>query len=62
MREFRIPLNTDGRNPLLQLVSGKLLRKKQPLLIAKLGKGGKDLSRRGRSKRKLRSSTLRLLR
>ena len=60
MREFRIPLNTDGRSPLLQLVSGKLLRKKQSLLIAKLGKGGKDPPRRGRSKRKLLSSTLKL--
>ena len=28
MREYGIPLNTNGRSPLLQLVSGKLLRKK----------------------------------
>ena len=30
------PSNTDGRSPLLLLVNGKLLRKKQLLLIAKL--------------------------
>ena len=35
MRESGIPLNMDGRSPLLLLVSDKLLRKKQPLLIAK---------------------------
>ena len=28
MRKFGIPLNTDGRSPLLLLVSGKLLKKK----------------------------------
>ena len=28
MKEFGTPLNTDGRNPLLLLVSGKLLKKK----------------------------------
>ena len=27
MREFGTPLNTDGRSPLLLLVSGKLLKK-----------------------------------
>ena len=35
-RESGIPLNMDGRSPLLLLVNGKILRKKQPLLIAKL--------------------------
>ena len=35
MRELGTLLNIDGRSPLLQLVSDKLLRKKQPLLIAK---------------------------
>ena len=29
MRESGTPLNTDGGNPLLLLVSGKLLKKKQ---------------------------------
>ena len=29
MRESGTPLNTDGRSPLLLLVSGKLLKKKQ---------------------------------
>ena len=36
MRKLGTSLNMDGRSPLLQLVCGKLLRKKQPLLIAKL--------------------------
>ena len=36
MRESGTPLNTDRRSPLLLLVSGKLLKKKQSCLIVKL--------------------------
>ena len=36
MREFGTPLSTDGRSPLLLLVSGKLLRKKQLLFNSKV--------------------------
>ena len=35
MRESGAPLNTDGRSPLLLLVSGKLLRKKQAIFNSK---------------------------
>ena len=36
MREFGTPLITNGRSPLLLLVSGKFLKKKQPRSIARL--------------------------
>ena len=45
MREFGTPLNADRRSPLLLLVSGKLLKKKQLRSIARLWRNLREFKR-----------------